>query len=88
LNLWTDTIICGAVAGALCVAANISQTSTYLVGTRTDDHSDMERYEANQAALQRFATGAKSEGRKREPSSGRREQKARKSADGSHPAIM
>ncbi len=34
--------------------SNIAQTSTYLAGTGTDDHSDLARFEAHQARLQKL----------------------------------
>ena len=68
--------------------SNIAQTSTYLAGAGTDDHTDMARFEARQTALQQLATGSKTGGRKRQRSAGSRPQKARTTAGGSDQTIM
>jgi integrase len=67
---------------------DISQTSTYLAGTRADDHSVMARFEERQAALQHLATEAKTEGRKRPRPASARPQKTRKSAVGRSSVTM
>ena len=54
---------------------SIAQTSTYLTGTMKTQHDAMKHFEEHQAALQRFATGSKTGGRKRPRSAAMRQEK-------------
>ena len=67
---------------------NIAQTSTYLAGTSASEHDAMRQYEERRTALQEFATGAKTGGRKRLQSAAPRDRKVKKSASNREPAIM
>lgn len=59
---------------------SIAQTSTYLAGTLQTRHDAMRRFEAHRSALQQFATGSKTGGRKRLQSAAKRHKKPNKNA--------
>jgi len=67
---------------------SIAQTSTYLAGTIQTQHDAMTQYEERRAALQPFATGSETGGRKSPQSAASREKKLNKTAVGREPAIM
>jgi integrase len=67
---------------------NVSQTSTYLAGSTEAEHAAMAKFEAHQAALQRFATEAETGGLQRPQSAAARERKPSKTAVGRETPIM
>jgi integrase len=60
--------------------ANVSQTSTYLAGNSSSEHDAMARFELQQTALQRLATGAETRGRKRAQTTAKGDRKLNKTA--------
>ncbi len=68
--------------------SNVSQTSTYLATTATGEADAMKRYEVSRAALQKFATGSKTEGRKPPRTAKRHDRKPNETAVGHEPTIM
>ncbi len=68
--------------------ANVSQTSTYLAGTSSGEHEAMRRFEERRAALQAFATGSKTGGRKSPRSAVTADTRPNKTAVGHEPAVM
>ena len=67
---------------------SIAQTSTYLAGTMKTQHDAMRQFEERRSDLQKIATDAGTEGRKRPRSAAGREDKLNKNAVGRDTRIM